>query len=157
MSHENPCPGRPGVPASKRHPWVRAYMWLMMRRRERRGCLSEREQLLRTRRRLEPRPPRRLVIYSFFSPFGSGGLGDLWWAQGIPPPGFSQVLILKVVKVLCFDTDLQVFILKGLRGAMNIVQLVGERRVQWAFASGGRSGFGGGSWWLGVGRRGVGR
>src|SRR5258708_39594015 len=27
------------------------------------------------------------------------------------PPGFSQVLILKVVKVLCFDTLLQVLIL----------------------------------------------
>src|SRR6267154_636228 len=120
MSHGDPCPGRPGVPASKRRPWVRAYMWLMMRRRERRGCLSGREQLLRTRRRLEPRPPRRLVIYSFFSPFGSVGLGDLWWAQGIPPPAF-----------------LQVFILKGLTGAMNLVQFVGERRVQWAFASGG--------------------
>src|SRR5712692_7934737 len=33
-----------------------------------------------------------------------------------PPPGFSQVLILKVVKVLCFDTLLQVFILKELTG-----------------------------------------
>jgi len=31
-----------------------------------------------------------------------------------PPPGFSQVFILKGVKVLCFDTDLQVFILKEL-------------------------------------------
>ena len=31
-----------------------------------------------------------------------------------PPPVFSQVFILKVVKVLCFDTLLQVFILKGL-------------------------------------------
>src|SRR5260370_41959739 len=29
-----------------------------------------------------------------------------------PPLGFSQVLILKVVKVLCFDTLLQVLILK---------------------------------------------
>ena len=29
-----------------------------------------------------------------------------------PPPYFSQVFILKTVKVLCFDTDLQVFILK---------------------------------------------
>jgi hypothetical protein len=27
------------------------------------------------------------------------------------PPGFSQVFILKTVKVLCFDTLLQVFIL----------------------------------------------
>jgi hypothetical protein len=29
-----------------------------------------------------------------------------------PSPYFSQVFILKVVKVLCFDTLLQVFILK---------------------------------------------
>src|SRR5229473_2911971 len=39
--------------------------------------------------------------------------------QLVPPPPspcFSQVLILKVVKVLCFDTLLQVFILKGLTG-----------------------------------------
>jgi hypothetical protein len=32
--------------------------------------------------------------------------------EGPPPPYFSQVFILKVVKVLCFDTLLQVFILK---------------------------------------------
>src|SRR5882762_1340537 len=32
------------------------------------------------------------------------------------PPGFSQVFILKELKVLCFDTLLQVFILKGLPG-----------------------------------------
>src|SRR5258708_13832643 len=32
-----------------------------------------------------------------------------------PPPGFSQVLILKVVKVLCFDTLLQVLILKAVQ------------------------------------------
>jgi hypothetical protein len=31
---------------------------------------------------------------------------------GPPPPGFSQVFILKELKVLCFDTLLQVFILK---------------------------------------------
>jgi hypothetical protein len=31
-----------------------------------------------------------------------------------PPPVFSQVFILKEVKVVCFDTLLQVFILKGL-------------------------------------------
>ena len=29
-----------------------------------------------------------------------------------PSPYFSQVFILKIVKVLCFDTLLQVFILK---------------------------------------------
>jgi hypothetical protein len=33
------------------------------------------------------------------------------------PLGFSQVFILKEVKVLCFDTLLQVLILKGLRVA----------------------------------------
>jgi len=33
-----------------------------------------------------------------------------------PPPGFSQVFILKAVKVLCFDTLLQVFILNELEG-----------------------------------------
>ena len=33
-----------------------------------------------------------------------------------PSPGFSQVFILKGVKVLCFDTLLQVFILKVLTG-----------------------------------------
>src|SRR6267142_2377810 len=32
--------------------------------------------------------------------------------EGPPPPYFSQVFILKGVKVLCFDTLLQVFILK---------------------------------------------
>ena len=31
------------------------------------------------------------------------------------PLGFSQVLILKLVKVLCFDTLLQVLILKEVR------------------------------------------
>src|SRR5712671_698008 len=34
------------------------------------------------------------------------------WAH--PPRVFSQVFILKGVKVLCFDTLLQLFILKGL-------------------------------------------
>src|SRR6266404_4708440 len=38
-----------------------------------------------------------------------------------PPPVFAQVFILKVLKVLCFDTLSQVFILKvdsGLAGAL---------------------------------------
>lgn len=30
-------------------------------------------------------------------------------------PSFSQVFILEIVKVLCFDTVLEVFILNGLR------------------------------------------
>jgi hypothetical protein len=34
--------------------------------------------------------------------------------EALPSPCFSQVLILKGVKVLCFDTLLQVFILNGL-------------------------------------------
>ncbi len=37
--------------------------------------------------------------------------GPYQLARYPPPPGFSQVLILKVVKVLCFDTLLQVLIL----------------------------------------------
>jgi hypothetical protein len=32
------------------------------------------------------------------------------------PPSFSQVFILKKVKVICFDTLLQVFILNNLEG-----------------------------------------
>jgi hypothetical protein len=32
------------------------------------------------------------------------------------PLGFVEVLILKKVKVFCFDTLLEVFILKGVRG-----------------------------------------
>src|SRR6266849_6651991 len=35
-----------------------------------------------------------------------------------PSPPFSQVFILKVVKVLCFDTLLQVLILKELEGSI---------------------------------------
>src|SRR6266436_6973010 len=35
-------------------------------------------------------------------------------AAGPPPPGFSQVFILKGLKVACFHTLLQVFILKPL-------------------------------------------
>jgi len=36
-----------------------------------------------------------------------------------PSPGFSQVFILKLVKVLCFDTLLQVFILKVVRTSVH--------------------------------------
>src|SRR5229473_6669344 len=42
------------------------------------------------------------------------------------PPGFSQVLILKVVKVLCFDTLLQVLILK----------VVSEGPMRWRLEAG---------------------
>jgi hypothetical protein len=43
------------------------------------------------------------------------------------PLGFSQVLILKGVKVVCFDTLLQVLILKIVKVAVS-VELGGERR-----------------------------
>src|SRR5258708_2370275 len=46
--------------------------------------------------------------------------GQLYPRGGSPSPYFSQVFILKVVKVLCFDTLLQVFILKGVTGKHNI-------------------------------------
>src|SRR5712692_6925915 len=51
--------------------------------------------------------------------YGSGGwiLEAGRWRRGKrgpPPPCFSQVLILKVFKVLCFDTLSQVLILNGL-------------------------------------------
>jgi len=49
-------------------------------------------------------------IDALFLRFGTAEQG-----QGSPlPPGFSQVFILNVDKVLCFDTLLQVLILKGL-------------------------------------------
>src|SRR5207245_2139078 len=41
------------------------------------------------------------------------------------PWGFSQVFILKVVKVLCFDTLFQVFILKGLRCYAGSIEIGG--------------------------------
>ena len=37
----------------------------------------------------------------------------MYLCQSPPPPFFSQVLILKVVKVLCFDALLQVLILNA--------------------------------------------
>jgi hypothetical protein len=45
-----------------------------------------------------------------------------------PPGGFSQVFILKTVKVLCFHALLQVFILKGLswRGFTGLVNALGR-------------------------------
>lgn len=46
------------------------------------------------------------------------GNGVSFYGPSDPPPlGFSQVFILKVVKVFCFDAFLQVFILKGLAEA----------------------------------------
>src|SRR5712671_132410 len=49
------------------------------------------------------------------TPWASTGLCEFLRADYLPtpPPVFSQVFILKGVKVLCFDTLLQVFILKG--------------------------------------------
>jgi hypothetical protein len=41
-----------------------------------------------------------------------------------PRPVFHQVFILKVVKVFCFDTLLEVFILKGLRLHQNCATVV---------------------------------
>ena len=48
---------------------------------------------------------------SRYVPFGGGA----------PPPYFSQVFILKLVKVLYFDTLSQVFILIGLRPTLYIL------------------------------------
>ena len=46
------------------------------------------------------------------------------------PPGFSQVFILKIVKVLCFDTLVQVFILKVLSWPLGFMRwLVGHMRL----------------------------
>src|SRR5260370_6797347 len=45
-------------------------------------------------------------------PFCQGCARSVPQARCSLPPGFSQVLILKVVKVLCFDTLSQVLILK---------------------------------------------
>ena len=47
--------------------------------------------------------------------------------MGPPPLGFSQVLILNAVKVLCFDTLLQVLILRNFYWS-NIVQNAGVAR-----------------------------
>jgi hypothetical protein len=43
------------------------------------------------------------------------GTGTVGRRDTPPPPCFLQVLIPKAVEVLCFDTLLQVLILKGLR------------------------------------------
>ena len=51
---------------------------------------------------------------------GQKSLSDFWLTtMGIPLPCFSKVLILKGDKVLCFDTPLEVFILKVLRWHQN--------------------------------------
>ena len=63
----------------------------------------------------------------------ASGAVDAGLRKGTPPPDFSQVFILKGLKVLCFDTLLQVFILKvvsppidpfGLEMTMNRARLV---------------------------------
>jgi len=48
----------------------------------------------------------------------SGMLPVMFLRGGPPSPYFSQVFILKAVKVLCFDTLLQVFILKVVTGRL---------------------------------------
>src|SRR5258708_2218037 len=45
-----------------------------------------------------------------------------------PSPPFSQLLCLKAAKVLCFDTLLQVLILKGLRLALKLCRFGGGGR-----------------------------
>src|SRR6266851_3917887 len=74
--------------------------------------------------------------------YGSGGwmLEAGRWRRGKrgpPPPCFSQVLILKVFKVLCFDTLSQVFILNGLLAGrfasldLYLKNLEGETDTAW--------------------------
>ena len=58
-----------------------------------------------------PRPDRTSSQLDFLPRFP---IRRLTLAALIPSPGFSQVFILKGVKVVCFDTDLQVFILNVL-------------------------------------------
>jgi hypothetical protein len=67
-------------------------------------------------------PPRNSAVLdsqerSFFAMLlGKISLSEIWLTiTGHPLPCFSKVLILKIDKVLCFDTLLEVFILKGLR------------------------------------------
>jgi hypothetical protein len=49
------------------------------------------------------------------------------WGE-TPPPVFAQVFILKVVKVLCFDTLLQVLILKAVSvGWFRVLQQTKKR------------------------------
>jgi coenzyme F420-reducing hydrogenase delta subunit len=62
-------------------------------------------------------------------------ISDLWAAGGTPPPVFSQVFILKIVKVLCFDTLLQVFILKALSHALAAFALTGLKTRQYRYAT----------------------
>jgi hypothetical protein len=50
--------------------------------------------------------------------------------EGPPPPGFSQVFILKGLKVVCFDTLLQVLILKTLTFEKNCADLTAKGRFQ---------------------------
>ena len=58
----------------------------------------------------------------------------LYPATGLPlPPGFSQVFILKGLKVLCFDTLLQVFILKVLTAARNFAHNLRQNYMSNAF------------------------
>src|SRR6266850_3116441 len=59
---------------------------------------------------------------------------DSWLLPPSPnPPVFHQVFILKAVIVVCFDTLLQVLILKGL----TLHKTVQNRRIYWALGSAG--------------------
>src|SRR6267154_4720703 len=56
--------------------------------------------------------------------------GETFKSERTPPQGFSQVFILKGDKVLCFDTLLQVFILKVLSWPLGFM-----RWLCWAHAT----------------------
>src|SRR5260370_18607367 len=47
-----------------------------------------------------------------------------------PPPCFSQVLILKICKVICFDALLQVLILKGFNASGELRVASGEKNLR---------------------------
>src|SRR5437899_1371939 len=70
-------------------------------------------------------PPRSCTGCS--DPVPSGNCPVCTPIHVTPPPGSSQVFILKVVKVLCFETLLQVFILKGLTAVIMRLTQKGAR------------------------------
>jgi hypothetical protein len=70
----------------------------------------------------EQRWPDKRVLMGF----EERSLSDSWLTiTGYPSPCFPKVFILKGVKVLCFDTLLEVLILKGVK-----------RRAEWAARKG---------------------
>jgi hypothetical protein len=57
-------------------------------------------------------------------PFVPQGKPDSWLTiTALPLPCFSKVFILKVDKVLCFDTLLEVFILKAVTGVVALAAI----------------------------------